>query len=527
MSNDIMKYLHFETRISERRITRCLMKYVRHRVFTNQLDMRELTSRQSDMDNRYPRVKLFHFYDKGKKMLAVLLLYSRYGLGENCLPSGVMYLFSDDYVYASKPVPVTWLWNMDIRWDESVYSMLCEYDAEHPRAGLKPYLERYRQMHDNHASYEPLQMNFIIPLLTQYHKGLELLVKAELFHLAKYLIICDQSDGKGSGKKSGGSEAGKIPSLLNVDPDSYSNLKEWMGVSQRVLVKLNQMLETSKPYYSLGSKGWWYVTGCSVKTRTSLTDREFFARLADIQNYNSEYLNLEQFTPSIMWFFMENHITHHRPVNIPYRVRRRITGIAVMKDAQVMNILRFLGTLDNVDAKDYLTYLYYCGKCKLEVKEYPFGLRPHEIFKAAAEAKRMYEDLYGSVKEERAFRIKTNRPEYRFFETNSDDISIGTDYCVRVPENTDAMFRESYHLGHCVKTYCEDVARGNTYILFLRRAECPDIPFVTMEVTKNYILNQVKARGNEHASLSAQRYVRRWAEQKGIWIDTEDLSETA
>ena len=125
------------------------------------------------------------------------------------------------------------------------------------------------------------------------------------------------------------------------------------------------------------------------------------------------------------------------------------------------------------------------------------------------------------------FRIRSGAESYQFLKSDKTEDDFVKDYCVIVPEKVEDLVKESVSLGHCVKDYCKDVANGCTYILFLRRADKPDKPFVTMEITRGYRLVQVKARGNEHATLEVQKYVRRWAERKGLIIDTNDLSETA
>lgn len=198
-----------------------------------------------------------------------------------------------------------------------------------------------------------------------------------------------------------------------------------------------------------------------------------------------------------------------------------------MTDQQVLKVIRYIAELPGVEARDYMRYLDYCGKCKgLMVKDYPFGLKPQNVLRAAANALDMYESLYGTDLSRR-FRYRAKSASYQFLKYDKNEAGSSDNYCVSVPGEAEDLVRESDSLGHCVRDYCEAVANGSTYILFLRRADKPDKPYVTMEVTKRYRLVQVKARGNEPATMDAQKYVRRWAEQKGLKIDTDDLYETA
>ena len=518
MSYDIMKYLSFGIWVSERELTKRLMYEMKYLIRTHQWNIDDIWEpwRQSPhREDGYTKSKTFFIHYKGKEMLVVILYANDqwYSPGYGFSPYAAC-VFSDDYVYTSRPVSFEKLWSMNLLWDNEIFNHISRYHAKHPQAGLAVYLDRYKQRSASSCSFEPVQMNFLLPLFAQYHKGLELLVKSELYHLAKTMFLCDSGE----------------ESLLTKDPGTYRNLKEWLGVSHNILKKLDQMLENVSDHglfqMQFRGKGWWYVTGRSRKALRPLTNQEFFARLSDIADYNSEYFNLSAFTPFVLQFFMENHLIHHKPVRYKYQMHRYISGVARMKDLQILKVIRYITELPGKEVRDYMKYLNYCGKCKsLDVKEYPFGLKPKDTFHAAAKALDMYEDFYGTELS-RNFRSRVKAADYQFLKSDKDN-DEKEDYCVSVPQKAKDLVLESNSLGHCVKDYCEEVANGGTYILFLRRADNPDKPFVTMEVSKRYELVQVKARGNAHAALAAQNYVRKWARQKKITIDTNDLSESA
>lgn len=520
MSYDIKKYLFFGTRLSERKLTERLMDEVRYLIRTHQWNTYQtLEEWQKDpfLEQDYAEVKTFLMRYKGQEMLAVVLFLDNPWYVPAYGPASLACcVFADDYVYTSQFLSFQRIWNMKLQWNEEIFENLSRHDVMCPQAGLSAYLERYKQMREGSGSFEPLQMNFLLPLFAQHHKGLELLVKAELYYLAGTMFRCDSGDD----------------ALLMMDPEAYSNLREWLGVSQNVLRKLDQML---KDDYGQGDrfrtqfagKGWWRITGRSRNTYKPLTNQEFFARLADIADYNSEYLNLPVFTQSVLQFYMENHLIHHRPKHGNYQISRHISGVARMTDQQVLRVIRYIAELPGQEARDYMCYLDYCGKCKgLTAKDYPFGLRPRNVLRAAANALDMYEGLYGTNLSRR-FHYRTKSASYQFLKSDKNEAGSSDNYCVSVPGEAEDLLRESDSLGHCVRDYCEAVANGSTYILFLRRADKPDKPYVTMEVTKRYRLVQVKARENEPAPLEAQQYVRRWAERKDLIIDTDDLYETA
>ena len=512
---NMLDYLNCNPLMDSKKANKLLSDKIKHLLRSQQWDLNSLLAfLESGAPGDHTLALAFSLTYHGSQMLAVLLIQPG--------PAGVydqhkslVFLFSDHYVHASKPVDIETIWRMDIIWDGSVYRHLDRYAKDHPKAGLQPYLTRYLDADNFYKDCSPLQRNILIPLLAQHHKGLELLTKAGLYRLAKHMLLCEQCQ-----------TVSGTDSLFHINPDTYNNLQDWLGVSHKVLTGLDRMLAGCQSGSNF-SRGWWHILIWNPGNHRPLTNMEFFARLSDIQHYNPAYLNLEKYTPQILRFLMDNHLIHHAPANNSYTIRRRIPGLCSMQDAQILRILRYLTTLSCKQADLYTDYLYYCGRCRLEVKEYPRGLQPSDLTAAYIEAADLYQLLCDHVPYTRSFISQVNQPDYRFLETGKDDLAIGSDYCVRVPQSPGALVFESNHLGHCVKDYCEEVANGVTYILFLRRASCPDKPFVTMEVTKSNILIQVKARENYHAPKDAQLYVRRWAARKGLAISTYDLAETA
>ena len=64
-----------------------------------------------------------------------------------------------------------------------------------------------------------------------------------------------------------------------------------------------------------------------------------------------------------------------------------------------------------------------------------------------------------------------------------------------VPQTADDLTNEGKTLCHCVRTYAERVARGETVILFVRKVEEPEKPYFTMEVSNGRIV-QLRGKNN-------------------------------
>ena len=68
---------------------------------------------------------------------------------------------------------------------------------------------------------------------------------------------------------------------------------------------------------------------------------------------------------------------------------------------------------------------------------------------------------------------------------------------------------------HCVGNYVPQVAKGSTVILFIRRKESPDKPYVTVEVKKNKIV-QVRGFGNKNPESDVTDFVEQFKRAKSM-----------
>ena len=72
---------------------------------------------------------------------------------------------------------------------------------------------------------------------------------------------------------------------------------------------------------------------------------------------------------------------------------------------------------------------------------------------------------------------------------------------------------------HCVGSYVERVANGKCVILFVRKSNDINKPFVTMEyaVRDNSII-QIKAFANGKADKEVLDFIKKWAQNNNITI---------
>lgn len=79
-------------------------------------------------------------------------------------------------------------------------------------------------------------------------------------------------------------------------------------------------------------------------------------------------------------------------------------------------------------------------------------------------------------------------------------------YKILIPCSSEDFVKESVELGHCVKSYRQQVAEGKTNILFIRRKECEDKSYFTLEY-KNGKIVQLRGKGNCEAPADVRKFV--------------------
>lgn len=78
-----------------------------------------------------------------------------------------------------------------------------------------------------------------------------------------------------------------------------------------------------------------------------------------------------------------------------------------------------------------------------------------------------------------------------------------------VPKRLDEILREGRELKHCVGSYVNQVAKGQTTILFVRKVDEPDTPFYTIEY-KDTDVHQLRGLQNSKPTERVKEFVDRW-----------------
>lgn len=155
--------------------------------------------------------------------------------------------------------------------------------------------------------------------------------------------------------------------------------------------------------------------------------------------------------------------------------------------------LRYVLELPKQDARDYFDYVRWLDELGYPADDYylhPADFRSahdklmherqKEQGKRARREKRLQNKVIAALKE------KNDIPAFHLHHNG---------LFVTMAGSADELQREGATLHHCVATYADRVAKGETTILFIRREEAPDTPYYTMEF-KDGAIAQIRGKAN-------------------------------
>lgn len=312
--------------------------------------------------------------------------------------------------------------------------------------------------------YDSGATNIIIPLaFSNFDKRIELLYKADCGQMCSYIEY--------------------IP-CINIHENT---LNKMYGVTPKLLKKLSKTAKENLYYY--GADIFW-------KNLIELS-----------RDYNDAFLNIEEFTAPVAAF-----ITNIKDIN-------RQIDISNWSRHDIHRLIKYLGTLKyDFLYTYYQDYIRMCELMHLEkYNKFPKDLKDAHDYMMELYQYKKNEIIYSNFIE------FANSEEYSSLGITDDSDDNEEKYTIIVPDNPVLLIQESEALGHCVKTYIERVSRRDTMILFLRKKNQKEKPFATIEVTKDKKLIQLKAKSNNRAPQDAQDFVKEWAKEKGIKIDSYDF----
>ena len=131
--------------------------------------------------------------------------------------------------------------------------------------------------------------------------------------------------------------------------------------------------------------------------------------------------------------------------------------------------------------RDYFDYIRWLEEMGYDMRN-EFNLYPKDFKKAHDDKSKEYTRFKDRQAKEDEKRFKRLLAKLRKETEDVDAMNLKTEgMFIRLPKELDELKREGETLHHCVGTYRDRVAKGDTMIFFIRLESDPDQPFYTLE----------------------------------------------
>lgn len=161
---------------------------------------------------------------------------------------------------------------------------------------------------------------------------------------------------------------------------------------------------------------------------------------------------------------------------------------------------------NNVKASDYFDYLRMAHELgdDLSYRKNRYPIHFMEAHDKCMERYKVYQD---KLEKEKRILISEKIKEYakELESMRYEDSS----YLIRPASSREELENESNVLHHCVRTYDSAVAERRKSIFFVRKADRPDIPFVTLELQKDKVI-QCRGMRNAEPDDNTISFVNHW-----------------
>lgn len=162
---------------------------------------------------------------------------------------------------------------------------------------------------------------------------------------------------------------------------------------------------------------------------------------------------------------------------------------------------------NKISLSQYRDYIGFAEKCGYPLEEARYRY-PKNFLKAHDEAESQMYVIQNKEKDEKIAELNKKYAKYAY-EKNG--------LCIFPVKDSQELIKESQELHHCVRTYIDKVANGQSCIFFIRRTERPEVPYVTLELKgkssnakKLDYVSQCYAEHDTEPSDEVKEFVRTW-----------------
>lgn len=150
-------------------------------------------------------------------------------------------------------------------------------------------------------------------------------------------------------------------------------------------------------------------------------------------------------------------------------------------------------------ARDWLDYVRWCSILKYDMKDM-YVLLPPDFSKAHDRVMKEYQAF--KDEQERKRQAEMERLIKQALDAAGDTPAMmmkARGLMLVLPKSGAEIKEEGRVLHHCVGTYVERVAKGETMILFVRKETAPDVPYFTLEYRDGKV---IQCRGKRNCSMT-------------------------
>ena len=171
----------------------------------------------------------------------------------------------------------------------------------------------------------------------------------------------------------------------------------------------------------------------------------------------------------------------------------------------------------NVQKYEYSDYLDQCRKLRYDMHDTAISM-PHDF-------QGIHTRLTAIVKYNATKEMQEQLTQ-RMEERKPLEFASGA-LLIRQPESMQEIIDEGKALYHCVGGYAERHANGKLHIMFIRRADKPDVPYYTVEVRTDGRINQVRGLRNCKTTPEVQAFIEEYEKHLAAVFGKEKRRKTA
>lgn len=150
---------------------------------------------------------------------------------------------------------------------------------------------------------------------------------------------------------------------------------------------------------------------------------------------------------------------------------------------------------------DWLDYISWCARLEYNMQD-KYVLLPPDLKKAHDRVMKEYQINEDKLERKRLAEMEQQLKKIRKESKDFTAMEMKTEkLMIVIPKSLEEIKAEGRILHHCVGTYVERVAKGETMILFVRKVDKPKEPYFTLEYRSGKI---VQCRGKNNCSMTKE-----------------------